>query len=95
MGHPGLRSLLGRSPVPVSAPWLCLDDDLSCICFALESRGAVEHTTAVRVSGLPEGIYEVLLDGQCLATLATSPRGELEFRLPVRQARSEVRIRRQ
>ena len=94
--RPGCRLhlLLSRDHYAADAP-VCFRDDLSCVRFDLESCGAVEHTTAVRVSGLPDGIYGVLLDGQRLTALATSPRGELEFQVPVRQARPEIRIRRQ
>jgi hypothetical protein len=94
--RPGCRLhlLLSRGHFAADAP-ICFDDGLSCIRFELENAGGAERPSVVRVSGLPEGIYGVLLDGQCLTTLATSPCRELEFQVPARQARSKIRVCRQ
>ena len=94
--RPGRRRhlLLSRGHFAADAP-ICFDDSLTSIRFELESCRATVHATVVRVLGLPEGMYRVLLNGQCLITSVASPRGELEARLSVREARSEVRICRQ
>ncbi|MBM4040844.1 MAG: hypothetical protein FJ290_20270 [Planctomycetes bacterium] len=89
-----LHLLLRRNHFAADAP-VCFDDSLSSLRFDLEGCEAAGPPAVLRVSGLPEGVYGVHLNGQCLATWAAAPEGDLEAHLPVRGTPSEVRICRQ
>ncbi|MBA7684260.1 hypothetical protein ES703_92651 [subsurface metagenome] len=58
-------------------------DSLDRIVFSLENRAASNHTTDIRLSGLPAGSYTVKMDGKVIENKTIEDGVELIFRLPV------------
>ncbi len=60
-------------------------DDLSEISFVLENRAPVpakHHQTGIKLMGLPEGEYKILMDGQVIQTIVGGKTWQ-KIRLPI------------
>jgi hypothetical protein len=82
-GNRRFHMLLDRDHVAAETP-IVLKPDLSEISFVLENASHYEHSTALRLSGLTGGEYEVRTDGGPPVRVVVAEEGEtkLELRLP-------------
>jgi hypothetical protein len=79
-----LHLTLDRDGFQKEAP-VSVADDLSRIEFTLENRTGLAHQTRLRIDGLPDGSYDVIVDGRQSATLRGGGRDE-KVMLPIRAA---------
>ncbi len=81
-GEQRFHMLLSRDGFAKDKP-IVLNESLNEIRFTLESRSSREHTTELRVSGLPAGTYEVTTDDLSILTFTPGKGKENIIALPV------------
>ena len=86
--------LLDRDGFAAGQPVIAAEN-LSEISFSVENRSpnqAKQHTTEMRLSGLPSGSYEIALDGKSLRQISGGP-AQQRIQLPVASPALRVTIR--
>ncbi len=62
---------------------MSFDDSLRRINFILENRAATPHQTAINVSGLPAGSYQVTLEGHPSQKFTSKPGEDNQLLIPM------------
>ena len=81
-GKRRLHMLLDRDGYAKDKP-IIFTDSLDEIRFSLENRGGGKHGTSLKISGLPAGAYQLLVNGKPISTIRVTEADESVIVLPM------------
>jgi len=90
-GDQRLHVLLERDGFAKEKP-IRFNDNLSQVDFALENRAGFAHQAAIRISGLPVGIYRVTCGGKSLSEFSEQGSKEIVLSIPIPDKVTSVSI---
>jgi hypothetical protein len=90
-GDQRLHVLLERDGFAKEKP-IRFNDNLSQVDFALENRAGFAHQAAIRISGLPAGIYRVTCGGKSLSEFSEQGSKEIVLSIPIPDKVTSVSI---